>query len=122
MNALAVKQIRFPDYGTLHHLHLLVVEAEKRLAAGPWDEWDQKVLEDWLDSARQQFTRALAELSGRAALAAGLREMPDFYARVRALPDDRIKAWFEALCQADNEATIPAAAVVRNALFDLVNL
>lgn len=122
MNALATRQIRFPDYGTLHHLHLLVVEAEKRLTAGPWDEWDQKVLEDWLDSAREQFTRALAELSNRAALAAGLREIPDFYARVRAIPDDRLKNWFERLCEADNAATIPEADVVRRALFELINL
>lgn len=53
---------RPPSQTSVLQLVELLVEAEKRLACGPWDNWDERVLVEWRDSARRRLNEALAEL------------------------------------------------------------
>lgn len=51
-----------PTAGTIQVLVDLLVDVEKRLAAGPWDEWDEKVLRAWRHEARDTLNLALRHL------------------------------------------------------------
>ena len=55
-------EMTHPTATTIRALVDLLVDAEKRLAAGPWDEWDEKVLVAWRDEARETLHHALRHL------------------------------------------------------------
>lgn len=40
----------------------LLVDVERKIANGPWDEWDGVVLEQWREIVRRRLTHALAEI------------------------------------------------------------
>jgi hypothetical protein len=50
-----------PDRRSIQGLVELLVLVERRLAAGPWDQWDGEVLEQWRDVVKRQLDRALAQ-------------------------------------------------------------
>lgn len=60
--ALAVRPYPKPSFVTLRYLIDALVEAEKQIAAGPWDQWHEDVLVAYRDKARQTLDRALDAL------------------------------------------------------------
>jgi len=47
---------------TLRRLFELRLYVERELAAGPWDTWDQAVLEQWLEVVRAKIDDAETDL------------------------------------------------------------
>ena len=55
---------RAPNEASIMALVELLTEAEKRLAAGPWDRWDETVLVAWRDAAKARLRECLNALPG----------------------------------------------------------
>ncbi len=53
-----------PTEASLNALIELVIEAEKRLVAGPWDRWDETVLVAWRDAAKARLRECLNSMPG----------------------------------------------------------
>lgn len=60
--ALARRSFPIPSISTLRELIRHLVTAEKQLASGPWDQWDEEVLVAYRDKAQEMLDRALFEL------------------------------------------------------------
>lgn len=52
-----------PSYVTLRYLIDALIDAERQLAAGPWDQWHEDVLIAYRDKARETLDRALNQLT-----------------------------------------------------------
>lgn len=53
-----------PNEASIMALVDLLMDAEKRLAAGPWDRWDEPVLIAWRDAAKARLRECLTVVAG----------------------------------------------------------
>ena len=54
-----------PTIQTLRVLWELRLELEKKWASGPWDSWDGRLLEKWIEDVKQAIREAEMDLSVR---------------------------------------------------------
>lgn len=54
-----------PTINTLRHLWEMRVELETKWVAGPWDSWDGRLLEKWLQDVKRAISDAETDIDAR---------------------------------------------------------
>lgn len=57
-----LKPAEAPVVSTLRVLYEMRIELEKKLAAGPWDQWDEALLVQWMADVKEQIRAAESAL------------------------------------------------------------